>query len=346
VKPYAKNGRLLVFAALALGAAVCVRPRAAARPSHTGMVMALAFSPDDRALFVTRDHDVTLRSVADGRAVRTFRGHLAVVTSLAVSGDGKTLLTSSEDGAVKLWGVETGRLIRELAEGTPGDDSNYEAHVNVVALSPDGRLAAAGANSGEVTLWDVSTGRALRKLREEPRASIQGLTFSARGGSLLTADGLGRVVRWDAATGRKIKSFVDDPISGIDSLSVSADGSRVLTVSGLKIRLWDAASGKKLLAFSELGEEYYTPRCASFAPDGTTAVSGDDSRVYVWDLKTGARLRTFKDPSFSHVESLAVSHRGEFAAAGDIFGNVRVWRYATGEPLWPEERRGVGAEAE
>ena len=93
-------------------------------------------------------------------------------------------------------------------------------------------------------------------------------------------------------------------------------------------------------------EGYYTPQCAAFTPDGARALSGDDSRVFVWDLKTGKRLMTLDEPPFSHVESLAVSHGGEFAAAGDIFGNVRVWRYETGEHLWPEGRRDAEAEAE
>ena len=343
---YPVNIRRLLFAALALAAAVFAGQEVSAQPGHTGMVMALAFSADDGALFVTRDHDVVLRSLAAGRTLRTFSGHLSVVTSLAVSPDGRMLLTSSEDGMVKLWSVETGRVIRELAKGRPGDYSNYQGVLNAVAFSPDGRLAAAGGNAGEVTVWHVSTGRAARAFSAEPRASVQSIAFSGRGASLLVADGVGRVVRWNLATGRKIRSFVDDPVSGISSMSVSADGSRVLTVAGLKIRPWDAASGKELLAFSEMGKGYYTPQCVAFTPDGTGAISGDDSRVYSWDLKTGRKLRTLKEPPFSHVESVAVSHNGEFAAAGDIFGNVRVWRYATGEPLWLEKGRGAEAEAE
>lgn len=343
--PYSVNIRRLIFAALSLAAVAFGCREAAAQPGHTGMVMALAFSADDRSLFVTRDHDVLLRSLADGRTLRTFRGHLTFVTSLALSPDGKALLTSSEDGAVKLWDVESGRVVRELAKGRPGDSSNFEAILNTVAFSPDGRLAAAGGNAGEVTVWDVSTGRVARAFSAEPRASVQSVAFAGRGASLFAADGVGRVVRWDLKTGRKLQSFVDDPTLGITSMSVSADGGRVLTVSGLKIRLWDAASGRELLAFSEMGKGYYTPQCVAFTPDGAGAVSGDDSRVFVWDLRTGRELMTLKEPPFSHVESVAVSHRGEFAAAGDIFGNVRVWRYATGEPLWPEKGRGAEAEA-
>jgi WD40 repeat protein len=352
MKPYAGQRRFLTFAALALCITVCTCHEVAAQPGHTGMVMALAFSPDDQSLFVMHDHDVILKSVVGGRTLKIFRGHLSVVTSLAVSRDGKTLLTASEDGAIKLWSVEAGRVIRELSKGTPGDDSNFMAYVQSVAFSPDGRLAAAGRNAGDVTLWDVSTGRKLRTFRESPSASMDSvvfspkMVFSPKGESLYTASLVGNVIRWDVRTGRKLLSFVDNPYTGISSMSLSADGRRILTVNGLKIRLWDAATGKELLAFSGMDKGYYMPKCVAFTPDGAHAISGDDSRVFVWDLKNGRALKTLEEPPFSHVESIAVSQGGEYVAAGDIFGNVRVWRYSTGESLWQEDRRGAEAEAE
>jgi WD40 repeat protein len=346
MKPYGKKRRALILVSLVLAALIRAPTlsAAAARPEHTDMVMALAFSPDGSKLFLTRDHDLILKSVATGETLRTFRGHLSVVLAIAVSRDGKTLLSSGSDGAVKLWSVETGRVTRELARGAPGGDSKYELSVNAVALSPDGRMAASGNNAGDVTLWDVSTGRAVRALHEKPRASIACVIFSPRGESLFTAGGSGRVVRWDVKSGREIMGFGDDRVSGIESLSVSADGRRVLTVTGLRIRLWDAAKGKELLTFSDILKEYYTPRCVAFTPDGGGAVSGDDSRVLLWDLKTGRMLKTLDEPPFSHVESIAVSPDGEFAAAGDINGNLRAWRLGTGEPLWQKARRGSAAE--
>jgi WD40 repeat protein len=347
MKPYAEQIRPLVFAALALCVAVCAPHEAAAQTGGAGVVTALAFSPDDRSLFVARDREVMLRDTADGRTLRVFRGHLSVVTSLAVSGDGKSLLTSGEDGAVKLWDVETGRVAGELAKGTPGDDSNYDVQVKAVAFSPDGRLAAWGDNAGDLTLWDVSAGTRLRALHEEPRAGFECVAFSTRGDAVFTAGIGGAVTLWDVKTGRKILTFEDDPVVGVRSMSVSQDGRRVLTVSGMDIRLWDSAKGKELLVFSEvMDDDYYSPHCAAFMPDGRHAISGDDGGVYVWDLKKGRVVKTLRDPPFGHVESVAVSHGGEFVAAGDVFGNVRVWRYATGRRLWPEGRRGNEAEAE
>ena len=346
MEPDSKTKFVLSFVALALAATAYVRPAdsATAESGHTTMVMALAFSPDGRSLFVTSDHDLILKSVATDETLKTFRGHRSVVRAVAVSHDGKTLLSSSSDGAIKLWGVETGRVISELAKGTPGDDSNFRAHVDAVAFSPDSRLAASGGNAGEVTLWDVSTGKAIHVLHESPHASIECIVFSPRGDSLFTTGGSGKVVRWDVRSGREILGFEVDPLSGVNSLSISADGNKALAVAGLRIELWDAKSGKKLLTFSEMLKGYYTPRCAAFTPDGVHAVSGDDSRVFVWDLKTGRRLKELDDPPFGHVESIAVSPDGELVVVGDIRGNVRGWRLRTGEPLWPKVRRGVVAQ--
>lgn len=345
MKPYSLNLRSLLLFTLALFAFARAASAQEAEPTrHTEMVSALAFSPDDRSLFVTRGHEVIQRNAVDGFTLKTFRGHVAAVTSLAVSGDGKTLITSGADGSVKLWGVETGRVNAEPSKGTPGKDVNHDVQVNAVALSPDGRIAAWGDNAGDLTLWDVSEGKRLRTLREEPRAAFKCVAFSPRGDTLFTGSVGGNVVRWDVATGRKVAAFVDGPGHGVHSMSVSPDGGKVLTLTGMNIRLWDSAKGKELLAFG-YADEGYTPRCVTFTPDGKNAIWGDDRRVFVWDLKKDLMPKAFIGPPFGRVESVAVSHGGEFVAAGDIFGNVRVWRYATGESLWPDERRDVQTEA-
>jgi len=44
--------------------------------------------------------------------IRTFEGHTDWVTSVAFSPDGKYILSGSWDTTLKLWDIETGRLIR------------------------------------------------------------------------------------------------------------------------------------------------------------------------------------------------------------------------------------------
>jgi WD40 repeat protein len=72
----------------------------------------------------------------------------------------------------------------------------------------------------------------------------------------------------------------------------------------------------------------------AFSPDGKTALSGSyDHTVRLWDLATGAELRTFE----GHTEailSVAFSPDGKTALSGGQDKAIRLWDLATGREIW------------
>ncbi len=97
-------------------------------------------------------------SVTDGEAVegsqdssiRTFKGHEDAVQSVAFAPDGRTALSGSFDGALKLWDVATGKEIRTF--------KGHSKIVYSVAFAPDGRTALSGSGDRTLKLWDVAIG--------------------------------------------------------------------------------------------------------------------------------------------------------------------------------------------
>jgi WD40 repeat protein len=75
---------------------------------------------------------------------------------VAVSPDGRFIVSGSEDRTVKVWELESGRLLRSLKEHA--DD------VNAVAVSPDGRFIVSGSDDRTVKVWELESGRLLRSL--------------------------------------------------------------------------------------------------------------------------------------------------------------------------------------
>ena len=73
---------------------------------HRGEVYALAFSPDyDGRWIASAGEDSTVRiwDSHTGKLVRTFRGHLGLVSSVGFSPDGRWLVSGSRDTTVKVW---------------------------------------------------------------------------------------------------------------------------------------------------------------------------------------------------------------------------------------------------
>lgn len=74
------------------------------------------------------------------------KGHTSRVQSVALSRDGKWLVTGSEDETAILWETATGREVRTF--------HGHKDSINSVALSGDGRWLATG--SGGTTLLEIN----------------------------------------------------------------------------------------------------------------------------------------------------------------------------------------------
>src|SRR5262249_36156071 len=86
--------------------------------------------------------------------VRFFHGHSDDVTALAVSPDGRRLLSGGQDATLTLHDLDTGQLVRGFKA--------HEGGVLAVAFTPDGRRALSGGADRALRLWDLETGKVIR----------------------------------------------------------------------------------------------------------------------------------------------------------------------------------------
>lgn len=250
------------------------------------------------------------------RESRTFKGHKDYVSSLALLPDGRHFLSASGqwfegrgDYTVRLWEVETGRLVDTL----PGEPFGFYS----VACPAGGKTIVAGDSSGAVWVWDRSTRQRLRKFQAHlgPILNLVPLPDGQHAATtgLVEAD----VAVWDLLRGAMVSRLRghDGPIEG---LAAAPDGRHLVSTSrDGTARVWDLAGGHEVARFTGHGASV---RVAAVSPDGRTVLTaGLDGTLRPWDLTTARELGP-PVPVAALVRGLAFSPDGRRAAVagGDV----------------------------
>lgn len=193
---------------------------------NTDTVRSLAFCVEHSSVIVSGSQDGTVRlwDAARETEERIIIRHLGWVTSVAISIDGRRVLSGSDDGFVYICG-SSGNIIHRL-EGHAGE-------VYTVAFSPDGRHAVSGGNDKTVRLWDVDGGKEIRRFEGHVNAVIR-VAFSPDGRQVFSASSQYRSAEktfrvWDAASGREIYSVGGASSDRLGCAAFSPDGQAALS---------------------------------------------------------------------------------------------------------------------
>jgi predicted NACHT family NTPase len=168
------------------------------------------------------DKTLKLWDVTSGREVRTLRGHLDGVASVAFSPDGRLALSGGKDQTVRLWDVRTGREVRAL--------SGHLDWVWGVAFAPDGRTAASASTDELLKLWDVTSGREIRSIGEH-RDVVTSVAFTGDG-RLLSGSFDHTAVLWDFSVPAADRELEPRVARAVETLRVRGHDAMSLAVLG------------------------------------------------------------------------------------------------------------------
>ena len=257
-----------------------------------------------------------------GALVYTLKGHEGPIRSVALSTDGRTAVSGSDDHTVRLWDAQTGQPLKTL--------QGHEGWVSSVALSADSRTVVSGSGDHTVRLWDAQTGQPLRTLQGH-ECCVSSVALSADGRTVVSGGRDNTVRLWDAQTGELLPTPQRGHSGQEGSVALSADGRTALSVSGTAgtgVRVWDAQTGRPL---STVQGQAAIDRVALSA-DGRTVVSGGrDNMLRLWDAQTGEPLLALQGPS-TWFHSVALSADGRTVVSG-IDRTVHLWDAQTGKDL-------------
>ena len=344
------------------GNSVCVTtlPRFAGRASssmldgHSARVCAVTFSPDglyiasaseDHTIRIWRNgdkaealppptvdssnRDTSSQMISD---FRELKGHTRSVRSVAVSPDGASIVSGSNDESIRILNIQTGKERLPPLQG-------HKNFVHSVDISPNGRLVASGSDDKTVRLWDAQTGVAVGQPMQGHTEPVHSVVFSPDG-LWLASGSFDKTVRiWDVATRRSVDWSPLECRNEVNSAAFSPNGQVVAAgdTSG-GISLWHSKTGQPVR--EPLDTSTTLSVSIGFSPDGRYIVAGGTSQLYldqsnfvqIWDISTGEKVLNLSGHT-DGVHSVAYSSNGRFIATGSDDHTVRLWDAATGLPI-------------
>ena len=279
---------------------------------RNGWMGALTLTPDGRYAIASSSSSrnaMKIWDLAARRSVRRLVGHTGAVRSVAVTPDGRRVLSGSNDNTVRVWDFESGRQIATLPM--------RQGHVQSLRVAEVGAYAISALDDGTYRIWDLSR-----------------LSDGAVLGPVLTVAGCHPALPVPKTLPTTSSGPDPPPLEALirqrvrqgdlRSVAVTPDGRRGVSVTrDGQLIAWDVRHGDAVPG----AERYYRSAVAvAITPDGRRVfyTDPDGTTLGIWDLAPDG-LRMVHGGNAGVIQSIAVDAQGQRAVGASSDGTLIVW---------------------
>lgn len=253
------------------------------------------------------------------QCLHTLSRHTEIVSAVALTKDGKKLVTGSYDQTLRIWSVKTGGLLKTL--------SDHSKEIYCVATSGDGKLVASGSADRTIKLWDLRTGELVRSLGNlilGHSDTVTALAFSPNNQFLVSASQDKTVRLWSLKSGKEIYTLKDSP-AAVLALAMGWDGkSFVYGGKDSLLSIRHTKTGKMIRSFS-----VKPTKALALSRQGSLLAAGSRAEIVMWNRQYQKKLFELKGHS-EMVSSLAFSADSQILVSGSHDRTIKLWHVSTG----------------
>ncbi|MDB5349378.1 MAG: repeat-containing protein [Planctomycetota bacterium] len=215
-----------------------------------------------------------------GKPVRDLVETSDSVFAVAFSPDSKLVAAAGADRAIRIWEVETGKLVSTIED--------HADWVLDIAFSPDGKRLASASRDKTAKVFDVAKKESLVTFPGHAE-TVYTVSFSPDGKLVATGGGDSQIRFWNPDEDGKQVSNLGGFGGAVFRLLYHPDGKRLLACSADKtVRIFEGAAQK----FSLAGHNDWIYALA-VSRDGNTIASGSwDGEVRLWNAADGKAIKT------------------------------------------------------
>jgi WD40 repeat protein len=203
---------------------------------------------------------------------------------MALSPNGKIVASGGGDRNMRLWDVETRKIVLEW--------TRYTA-VYALCWSADGERVVSGSSDGTARIWDVNSGGApvqpvliIRTGHDWVRAVV----YSPDSSKLATGGNWEDAVEiWDANTGKRLNTLKHH--NWVLSLAWTSDGKKLISGSYGLITIFDTATWQQIATLK--GHTNYVTAISLSSNNRLLASASNDGTARLWNLDTNLPVGPF-----------------------------------------------------